>query len=112
MSKRSGKERMTNTERKLYTVKARVFKALGNSSRLIIIDALRDDPKNVNELAKLIGASLATTSRHLAVLRDAGLVSEGERRGNMVFYSLDVSCIPGFMSCVAEVMKKKRREWG
>ena len=111
MSKGEKGKKPSSADKKLYAARARVFKALGNPSRLVIVDALQDGPKNVNELAKIIGASLATTSRHIASLREAGILAEGERRGNMIFYKLNVACIPDFMRCVTEVMKKKRDEW-
>lgn len=102
--------RDSNKIKKLYAMKAKIFKSLGNANRLRIIDALQSGAKSVNELAELLGVTPATTSRHLAVLKDVGLVSEGERKGNMIFYKLDVSCIPDFMSCAIEVVKKKQKE--
>ena len=109
--KRSRASRGKADNKKSYVLKARVFKALANPNRLVIVDALQEGPKNVNELAEIIGATLATTSRHLAILREAGIVAEGERRGNMIFYRLNVTCIPDFMACVQRVMRKKRDEW-
>lgn len=99
-----------NRGKKPYAIRARVFKALGNPNRLTIIDELQSGAKSVNELAELLGVTPATTSRHLSVLKDAGLVSTGERRGNMIFYRLDVSCIPDFMICAIEVVEKKKKE--
>ena len=98
------------SDKRAYALKAKIFKALGHPRRLMIIDALQRGAKNVNELASIIGVSLATTSRHLSLLREAGLVSEGERRGNMIFYRLETTCIPDFMSCAVKVIRKKREE--
>ena len=54
---------------------ARIFKALGHPSRLLMVDALRDGEKCVCDLQALVGDDMSTISKHLAVLRDAGVVT-------------------------------------
>ena len=66
---------------------AQVLKALGHPSRLFLVDHLARGERCVCELTALVGADVSTVSRHLAVLRDAGLVAD-ERRGAQVFYRL------------------------
>jgi len=41
---------------------------------------------------------MSTVSRHLSVLKNAGIVQD-EKRGNQVFYRLRVRCILGFFDC-------------
>lgn len=91
-----------------YELRARVFKALGHPSRLKIVDALQDGPKQVAELVKLVGSEYATVSRHLGQLREAGIISEDRKEGNMIFYRLEVTCIAGFFTCVSEVVRQRR----
>lgn len=66
---------------------ARVLRALADPERLRIIQCLQDGPRNVGEVADLLGAELANVSHHLGVLRSAGLVSDS-RQGKFVVYCL------------------------
>ncbi|MBD3220285.1 metalloregulator ArsR/SmtB family transcription factor [bacterium] len=81
---------------------ARVFKALGQPTRLFLVQVLGDGERCVGELQELVGADISTVSRHLAALREAGLVRD-ERRGNQVFYRLTAPCVLDFMDCVSRV---------
>jgi DNA-binding transcriptional ArsR family regulator len=66
---------------------ARLFRALGNESRLTMLERLRRGECCVCDLAELTRLDQSTVSRHLSLLSDAGAV-EGERRGNHVYYRL------------------------
>lgn len=66
---------------------AQTFKALGHPSRLFLVDHLAQGECCVCELTALVGADVSTVSRHLAVLREAGIVAD-ERRGSQVFYRI------------------------
>ncbi len=60
-----------------------VLQALSDGSRRTVLEALRDGPASVNELAALLPIARPGVSRHLRVLREAGLVdvqSEAQRR--------------------------------
>ena len=81
---------------------AEVFKALGHAGRLAIVHALRDGPVCACELAEVAGCRAPTASRHLSILRQAGLV-EDERRGQQVFYHLSFPCVLGFAECIQRV---------
>lgn len=54
---------------------ARIFRALAEPSRLTLIHCLADGPHRVGELSTHLGLAQSTVSAHLALLRDAGLVS-------------------------------------
>jgi len=62
----------------------RVFKALGDESRLRILGALSEETYCVCDLAKCLGIAQPTLSHHLKVLRDAGLVI-GEKEGQWIY---------------------------
>ena len=95
-------------ERKEYiAAQARIFKALGHPSRLLMVDALLDGEKCVCDLQALVGDDMSTVSKHLAVLREAGVVTD-EKRGKQVFYRLHCACIKKFLKCVAENQKKDK----
>lgn len=83
--------------------RAHVFKAMGHPTRLILIDALADGERCVCELNELVAADLSTVSRHLAVLRGAGIVA-CQKRGNQVYYRLRVPCVRDFYGCVEHAL--------
>lgn len=76
-----------------------VFKALGHPSRLAMVDALSHGERCVCELHELVGADMSTVSKHLAVLKQAGVV-RSRKLGNQVHYSLALPCVTAFLACV------------
>ena len=80
MSHRAFKDR-------LYAEFATIGKALASAHRLELLDLLGQGERSVDELAQEIGQSLANTSAHLRVLRQARLV-EADKRGLNVVYRL------------------------
>jgi len=89
--------------------RAKVMKALAHPSRLFIVDELSRGERCVCELTEMIGADVSTVSKHLAVLREAGLVLD-DRRGVQVFYRLRVPCILNFFGCVEAVLEETSRQ--
>jgi rhodanese-related sulfurtransferase/DNA-binding MarR family transcriptional regulator len=83
MSKRAAKTA-------LFDEFARAGKALGNGRRLELLDVLANGERTVETLAGEVGLSVANTSQHLQVLRQAGLVT-GRREGTSVYYRLATS---------------------
>ncbi len=72
---------------RLYEQFARVGSALASPSRLELLDVLAQGERSVEVLAERASLSVANTSRHLHVLRDAGLVL-ARKEGLRVFYRL------------------------
>jgi ArsR family transcriptional regulator len=87
-----------------YVLKANVMKALAHPTRLFIADELSKGERCVCELTEMIGDDISTVSKHLSVLKNAGIVS-AEKRGMQVFYSLQVPCVVNFFSCIEDVLK-------
>lgn len=71
----------------LFDALAEVAKALANGRRAELIDALAQGERPVDELAEVIGQSVANTSQHLQRLLRAGLVTT-RREGTRIYYSL------------------------
>lgn len=87
-----------------YEARARIIKALAHPARLLIVDELSTvGERCVCELTEMIGSDMSTVSRHLTVLKAAGLV-EDEKRGQMVYYHLRMKCILRFFECIESVM--------
>ncbi|MBP8128369.1 MAG: winged helix-turn-helix transcriptional regulator [Candidatus Hydrogenedentes bacterium] len=84
--------------------RARVFKALGHPARLCMVEELGKGERCVCELTDLLELDMSTVSRHLSVLKSAGVV-EDEKRGLQVFYHLKVPCVLNLFPCVESVLK-------
>lgn len=69
----------------------KVFRALSDVTRVEIVQFLGKSPRNVTELTSLVGVSQPKVSRHLRILRDAGLLRD-VRKGKWVWYEL---ALPG-----------------
>ncbi len=68
---------------------AAYFQVLAESTRLRILNLLREQERNVGELAQLCGCSSANVSRHLALLTQHGLVTRSARGTNVYFQIAD-----------------------
>ncbi len=95
---------MANDDVARNELRANILKALANLTRVCIIEHLQDSPYNVTELSHLLKESSSITSRHLNVLKNAGLI-EQEKRGTTVIYSLASEGIPDILESVDEVIK-------
>jgi ArsR family transcriptional regulator len=72
----------------------RVFGALSDESRLRLLFALRHGELCVCQLIELMGLSPSTVSKHLSILRDAGLL-DSRKEGRWVYYRLaDQTILP------------------
>jgi ArsR family transcriptional regulator len=93
----------------LLTAKAKILKALGHPTRLYIVEALADGEKCVCQFVEAINADFSTVSKHLSVLKEAGVVKD-KKNGKKVIYSLKVPCVMNFMECVEAVIKNNIAE--
>jgi DNA-binding transcriptional ArsR family regulator len=91
-----------------YEARADIIKALAHPSRLFIVEELSKGERCVCELTEMIGADMSTVSKHLSILKNAGIVDD-DKRGSMVYYCLKVPCVMDFLHCVESVMKCNAR---
>lgn len=98
------------TREEIYRLHANLCKAIADPKRLLLINALRDDPRTVSDLSQFLGVSQSNVSQHLGVLRERGVVS-ARRNGNNVFYELEnpkiVQAIDLLREVMAEVLQKR-----
>jgi ArsR family transcriptional regulator len=80
------------------------MKALAHPTRLFIVDQLAQGERCVCELTEMVDADVSTVSKHLSVLKAAGIVAD-EKRGVQVYYSLLVPCVLNWYSCVEGVLQ-------
>jgi len=100
---------MDTNLRRYYEARSRVIKALAHPTRLFIVDTLAQGERCVCDLQAMVGADISTVSKHLSILRQAGLVQD-EKRGNQVFYHLLMPCMERFMSCIDEATQARLAE--
>ena len=100
---------MDNKTKARFEARAKIIKAIAHPTRLFVIDELSREEKCVCELTQMVGADISTVSKHLAILKNAGLVMD-EKRGVQVFYKLRVPCVLDFLNCVESVMRSNAQE--
>jgi ArsR family transcriptional regulator len=85
-------------------IRAKIIKAMAHPVRLVMIDFLRDGEHSFSELFNMFKLDKSTVSKHLLVLKEAGIVSS-KKNGLETVYKLDVPCITDFFSCVTAVIE-------
>lgn len=65
----------------------KIFKALSDQNRLLILKLLQVRPLCVCEITDVLGLATSTVSKHLSILRDAGFI-EDQKDGKWVYYKL------------------------
>lgn len=90
---------MNKKEAKRLERRASVLKSLAPPSRLLIIELLEKRPHTGAELTEAVGADKTTVSKHLTVLKKAGLVRD-KKRGTWSDYELVCGCVSHFIDCI------------
>ncbi len=91
-----------------YEARARITKALAHPVRLMMLDALAERECCVCELTELVGLDQSTVSKHLAVLRQAGVIDR-RKEGTKTLLTLKVPCLQGMWNCVEAVLEDHLR---
>ncbi|HUW68740.1 MAG TPA: metalloregulator ArsR/SmtB family transcription factor [bacterium] len=97
---------MTELDRQRLARRATILKSLAHPSRLLIIEMLEEAPRCVGELTEAIGADITTVSKHLSVMKRAGLVRD-EKHGTYSEYSLVCDCVTHMIDCIEEGMDSR-----
>ena len=98
----------TRTKAK-FELRAKIVKAMAHPTRLFIVEELSRQERCVCELTDMIGADTSTVSKHLTILKNAGIVKD-DKRGTSVFYQLRCPCILDFFSCIEAVIQRNAQE--
>jgi DNA-binding transcriptional ArsR family regulator len=85
-----------------------VFKALADPTRREIVQLLRKKPLSSGEIAEKFPSAWPTISRHLAVLRDADVIT-AERNGNSIKYELNATVLQELIAQIFDWTKKGGR---
>ncbi len=87
----------------------RTFKALSDPVRREILEHLKLEQKTAGEINQLFDISAPAVSRHLSVLKDAGLVRD-YRKGKYIFYELKASVLEETLLWIANLKEQKNEE--
>ena len=93
----------------LFQQVARIGQALGSAPRLALLDMLRQGSRTVEALSREVGLSLANTSQHLKVLRQARLV-EAEKQGTFVSYRIGDRAVDDFYGALRGLAEARLAE--
>ena len=96
---------MKDIEKRRSEGRAAILKALAHPSRLLIVEKLAEKSYCVYELTEMVGSDTSTVSKHLSILRNAGIVSDS-KRGTSVYYSLEAPCLLRLLDCVESVIQQ------
>ena len=95
----------------IYKIHAEMCKVFSNSTRLEILNLLRDGELSVTELINKTGLSQANISQHLAIMKSKGIVAS-RRRGKNIYYSLENPKIIKAFDIIREILTEKLKEHG
>jgi ArsR family transcriptional regulator len=91
-----------------YEVTSTIIKAMAHPTRLLLIEELSKQQRCVCELTQMVGADTSTISKHLALLKNAGIVAD-QKRGQMVYYRLTMHCAFNFITCLEGVIRERAK---
>ena len=100
---------MLNNEELVFKIKADFLKALAHPIRLEIIEYLKNKEASVGEMAKELVVEQSGLSKHLAILRQAGILTSRQEKVT-VYYSVRDRDIFQVLRPIAEILRKKLNE--
>ena len=92
-----------------YKIKADFLKALSHPLRLQIIEFLKNGEKNVGNIIKALGIPQSSLSRHLTILREAGVL-KSRQQGTVIYYNIEDHDIFHVLRPIAEMLRKKLKK--
>jgi DNA-binding transcriptional ArsR family regulator len=90
----------------IFDIQARLCTSMGHPIRLEILHNLRDRPKRASELSEILKQSQSAISRHLAILRSAGVVLAEHQKQN-VYYRVANQKLLGVCDLMREVLEEQ-----
>ena len=92
-----------------YKIKADFLKALAHPLRLQIIEFLKSGEKNVGSIMKAISVQQSSLSRHLTILREAGIL-KSRQHGTVIYYDIENHDIYRVLRPIAEMLKTRLKK--
>ena len=85
-------------------IRAKIIKAMAHPVRLMVIEFLKGGERSFAEVFDMFELDKSTVSKHLLVLKEAGIVSSRKDGADMI-YLLEVPCVTDFFNCVTAVIE-------
>jgi ArsR family transcriptional regulator len=85
-------------------IRSRIIKAMAHPVRLMMVEMLKTGEHSFSQIFDVFKLDKSTVSKHLLVLKEAGIVSSRKEGAEMI-YKLDVPCIIDFFACVTAVIE-------
>jgi ArsR family transcriptional regulator len=85
-------------------IRAKIIKAMAHPVRLMMIEFLKTGERSFSEIFDLFRLDKSTVSKHLLVLKEAGILSSRKNGADMI-YKLEVPCVTDFFGCVTAVIE-------
>ena len=95
--------------KELYTIHAEICKIFSNSTRLEILNLLRDKEMSVTELIEKTRLSQVNISQHLSIMKSKGIVISN-RKGKNIYYKLTNPKIVKAFDIIREVLAEKLKK--
>ena len=93
----------------VFKIKADFLKALSHPGRLKIVEHLKHGEKSVNEMGKALEMEQSSLSKHLSILKHAGILASRQEKVT-VFYSIRDKGIYDVLRYASLFLKKKMKE--
>jgi ArsR family transcriptional regulator len=93
----------------IYELQADLCRAMGHPVRQKIVHVLFEGPNSVGDIADAIDAGQSVVSRHLSILRRAGIVSS-QRQGQEIYYSVSNPKIVEVCNLMRTVLSEQQAE--
>ena len=85
-------------------IRAKIIRAMAHPVRLMVIEFLKKRQHSFSEIYDLFELDKSTVSKHLLVLKEAGILSSKKSGADMI-YKLEVPCVTDFFNCVTAVIE-------
>ena len=100
---------MSSLENEVYQLHSQLCAGLADPKRILMLYALSQQPMNVSELSERLQLPQPTTSRHLKMLRDRGLVA-ADREGTSVYYNITDERVIEALDLLREVLADRLQQ--
>ncbi len=93
----------------VFQIKADFLKSLAHPARLAVIERLKTGEAPVGRMVRELGIEQSSLSKHLAMLREAGILRARQEKLN-VYYSIKDHDVFRVLRPITEILRKKLRE--
>ena len=101
---------MAGPQREKNELRTTILKALANLTRICIMEKLREGPHSVSQLSERVRSDISTVSKHLSILKSAGLI-EDKKEGTSVYYSLTTDSILEILASIDVVIRRNYEQY-